>query len=215
MNFKRTLGTAVLIAGVVASLAAPASAQLPLPPTLRTEKVYFHCAGATKLQNISLVQSQKPSWNTTAPTQSLQQGAGCLYYDNILSGGINGNADAIWAGTFTGNLDHFNAELHRVGDGVTIPDTVVVTLTIDGVVRYDGDVAAARTTGSGNSHVLSFGFKNINLDREPGDGTTEHTIELVVASYNETQSGWVFDASDAAAGLLINPLKPMAGAIGV
>ena len=211
----RAFRRCVLAVGVLLALAVPAGAE-PLPPTLRTEQVFFHCGDGAKVQNASVAQGFVPTWDTKLPAQSVQEGAGCGQYDNILSGGINNNADALWAGTFTGNLDSFNVQLHRMGDtvGATAPDLLSVTLTIDGVVRYEGDVTGNRVVNNmGVTHEVSFGFRNVNLKSEEGDGVTEHTVQLMVASYNETQSMWVYDTTEVPAGITFNPSKLAAGAI--
>lgn len=208
----RAFSRCVLAIGVLLAVAAPANAV----PTLRSEQVFFHCGTGPKVQNVSVAQGVVPTWDTKVPAQSVQDGGGCGQYDNLLSGGMNGNADAKWAGTFTGNLDTLNIQLYRMGDtvGATMPDTLVVTLTIDGEVRYEGDVAANHTVNnSGATHEMSLGFRNVNLKAEEGDGQTQHTIELMVASYNETQSMWVYDTTEVPAGITFNPARLAAGAI--
>lgn len=72
MTKRLTLLGAVAI---LVALAAPASAV----PTFRSETVYFHCTGSTKVSNANNAASDSTptTWNTTAPAQSVQQGAGC------------------------------------------------------------------------------------------------------------------------------------------
>lgn len=106
----------------------------PLPPTKRPEAVFFHCTGATKADNVNRQQGTVTGWDTTAPTQSVQQGAGCGFLDTAaedtgaLGSGTplddvwlehvdksnDASFDAAFAGTFTGNLDTLTFELHRI-----------------------------------------------------------------------------------------------------
>src|SRR3712207_5001119 len=107
-------------------------------------------------------------------------------------------------------------ELHRLGDtvGATAPDLLSVALTVDGNVLYDGDVTATRELSStGASHKLTFGFRNIPLASEEGDGVAVHDVHIVVGSYNETQSAWVFDTTEVPAGVTFKPAKLAPGAL--
>ncbi|WP_108667369.1 hypothetical protein [Euzebya rosea] len=209
--------TTIIALFAIAALALPASAT-PQPgepgfePTLRTEQTYFHCASPVKVQNVDAIQGNTPSWDTTAPTTSFTAGGGCGFYDNILSGtALNGPTNsAIWTGTFTGNLDSIGVELHRLlagaGGSVTFP-ALVMTLTVDGNVLYDGDVDGfmwiESSTGASESATMT--FTDLGFLTEHGDGTIERTITLQVDSYNEAQTAWVFDASEVPAGLTFNP----------
>jgi|GEM_PF-3721323 len=201
----------------IAALAVPAGAT-PLPgepgfePTLRTEQTFFHCASAVKVQNVDAIQGNTPSWDTTAPTTSFTAGGGCGFYDNILSGtAVAGPTNsAIWTGTFDGNLDSIEVELHRLlagaGGSVTFP-ALVMTLTVDGSVVYDGDVEGfmwlPSSTGASESATMT--FTDLGYLTEHGDGTQTREITLQVDSYNEAQTAWVFDASEVPAGLTFNP----------
>ena len=187
----RRSSTAVLGVVLVLALAGPAAADHgDIHPVLRNERTWFRCTGATKLQNASVAQGQIPSRTTTAPAQSVQQGAGCGFYDNILAvtnatGTVTG---AVWEGTFTGNLD---------------------ALTVDGVERYAGDVAAAFTDSSTRaSESTTFTFQRLRYLTEDGAGEVERTVRMQVESYNETQSAWVFDTTEVPAGIEFNPAKP-------
>lgn len=206
MSMLRRLSLALAVVAAVA-VASPASAV----PTLRTERTYFHCAGTNKVQN---VETAVPSWNTTAPTQSVQAGAGCGRYNNLLDLGATPMDDeTTWTGTFTGNLDTMTAELHNIHVSsyralATMPLTV--QLTINDEVYYTHDVAAPvnvpRTASStGASDKLLISFAGIGLNLEEGDGAAVHTISLKVGEYNEIQSAWVWDTTEVPAGITFNP----------
>jgi hypothetical protein len=204
----RVLLRAAVLAVLAVSLAIPAQADHGgIHPTLRTEKTYFHCAGPVKVQNVYVAQGTIPSWNATAPTQSVQQGAGCGYYENLAAGGT-GAFTAVWEGTFTGNLDTLTVELHRLGTthGATLPNRLATVVTIDGVSVFTGDANITPTeSASGASSMAKFSLRRLNLKTEDGDGTQERTIRVSLDSYNETQSAWVWDTTDVPAGITFNP----------
>ena len=202
---------------VLLALAAPAAADhVEFHPTLRTEQDFFHCIDPVKVQNLYAAQGQYPGWDTTAPDQSVTDGAGCGFYDNLGAGpfGTPGPPfDAIWQGTFAGNLDKITVELHRLlpdGRGGTLLNTnIPVVLTVDGTILYDGDVPMTFTaSATGASERMRFSFTGLGLLTEDGDGTRQRTIRLEVSGYNETQAAWVFDTTEVPAGMTFNPETP-------
>jgi hypothetical protein len=133
-----TLRSSLTALAAVAALATPAlAAHGGVHPSFRSESVYFHCTGPTKVQNVNhQLGSGAPSWNTTAPTQSYTQGAGCGTLDNFLyledSESIY---DASFRGTFTGNLRNLTIRLHNLllGRVRTADSTpLAIRLLIDG-----------------------------------------------------------------------------------
>jgi hypothetical protein len=225
-----------LLAGLfVAAFAGQASAGTPgtlYPPQFRNQQVYFHCAGSTKLGNVSLAaENVIPSWNTTAPNASIQSGAGCGTED------INGVAvvvdpqenptDGVWKGTFVGNLDQMTVGVYdflTVGtaqtDGV---GAVGVRLNIDGEdLTGDGtdtnDVNAV-STNSGATWRYDFSITNIGFvepnEDVDGDGigdnpfgVEEHTLTLTVDGYNPDQNMlgmWAYDTTEVPSGITFNP----------
>jgi hypothetical protein len=209
---RRTV--ALAIAALVAT-AVPAVAQTdPTAPTLRTEKVFFHCSGGSnvKLQNAEVAQGRIPTWDTKAPTTSFTAGGGCGHYDNILSStAATRPTDAQWAGSFTGNLDRLTLELHRLlpTQGATRPNIVILEVLVDGALKFTGDVTLTPTTSSSGASQSAFvTLEGIGLAKEPGDGAKVRQVQVNLASYNETQSAWVFDATEVPAGIVFNPAAP-------
>ena len=201
-----------LVVTALLAAATPAVASTdPAAPTLRTEKVFFHCSGGAnnKLQNTEVAQGRIPTWNTTAPTTSFTAGGGCGHYDNILSSSAATRpTDAQWAGTFTGNLDRLTLELHRLlpTSGASLPNRITLEVLVDGVSEFTGPVNFTTTaSSSGAWHSTFITLDKIGLAKEPGDGTKARTVQVNVASFNETQSAWVFDASEVPAGIEFNP----------
>lgn len=212
----RNVSSVLVLILLVAAMAVPSTAVAEhgdIHPTLRTEQVYFHCASANKLAGVDAALGDVASWDTTAPDTSFTAGAGCGYYDNVLSGGT-GVFSATWTGTFTGNLDAIDVELHRLiagaGGSVTAPQLVAI-LTIDGKEVYNGDINIdpflASSTGASESAIFS--FSKLGYLAEDGDGEKTRSITLTIDSYNEAQNAWVFDAEEVPAGLVFNPEDPV------
>ncbi len=204
-------------------------------PTTRSERMYFHCAGPTKVENVNLVVSGPTSWNAEPPTQSLQQGGGCGSVDSGALRGGNPQTlyDAVFRGTFTGNLRDMTLELHnvligRVRSGGAF--TVRVRMLIDEVPVFPETVGAAVTvtperSSNGTSEKLVISIPDLGCTREitdadgnvvevvkgglvaeDGDGTTERTIKLAIDSYFAERAGlWAWDATDVPAGITFNP----------
>jgi hypothetical protein len=220
MQLRRRLALLVVaaMALAVSGAAAAESTAAPVAPTKRTERVYFHCVGTGKVQNN---ESGVPSWNTTAPAQSLQSGAGCGHYSNLLTVGGTAMRDATWAGTFTGNLDTMTVELHNVHVSsnralATMPLSVL--LTIDGHTSFTHPAGTpqsapriASSTGASDKVLLS--FKGLGVMLEEGDGTQVHEISLTIGEYNEQQSAWVWDTTEVPAGITFNPTGTLQGKV--
>jgi hypothetical protein len=188
-------------------------------PTFRTEVNYFHCSGAAKVQNVAYSQGQIPSWNTTMPPGSVQQGHGCGYYDPLAPAGVAagqigvGHPGAVWEGKSKGNLRDLTLELHRLlpTAGAPLSNRLIVVVTIDGTVRLNNsNVVITPTNSSTNaSHSAKITLTGLGYANEDGDGTQERTIRVQVGSYNETpQSAWVFDTTEVPAGITFNAASP-------
>jgi hypothetical protein len=205
-------------------LAVPALAE-PLPRTTAPQQVFFHC-GATKVANVDAASGALPSWNTTRPTQSVQQGAGCGWADN--SGFRSGQAgdsvhDGAWKGTFSGNLGSLTAQLHSISAGpgrAGGPQTVNVTLFVDGRSMFgtaaDGRAnrASVRVTpvvsSTQASALYEFTITGLPFVTEEGNGTKEREVILNVAAASEPLMAWVFDTTEVPSGIAFNPAAPAA-----
>jgi hypothetical protein len=203
---------ALLTAVTVVAAGGPAAATHGgSHPTFRTERVYFHCAGVNKVQNVAIVTDGTPSWDTTAPTQSVQQGAGCGALD---PGAARGTAqesiyDAAFRGKFTGNLRDLTVELHnlalsRLRPGqmfilrvrLSIDETPVFTETVGNFVNV---VPEASSTGASEKFLFSIrglgcareitdadgnvvDVKTAGLATDDGNGDDEHELLLTIDS---------------------------------
>lgn len=198
----------------VATVAVPASAHhdgTEEQPTLRTERVYFKCVDGLKAQNVPALQGTYPTWSTEPPAGSVTDGEGCGQYENLLTNANNDNPfDLVVKGTFTGNLDAINVELHNIYVG-TARDTgnfdLRAKLYIDGFEYANvGPVTVnPEPSDTGISEKLTYSFRDIGLTGEHGDGTIEREVAIYVGSFTEIQSIWVWDTTEVPAGLTFNP----------
>ena len=210
-----------LVGGLMVAflLVGSAAGAEPIPPTFRSERVYFHC-GATKVANPDMHQGVAPSWNTTAPTQSVQTGAGCGAVDPT---GVAGTAtvsafDGAWQGTFTGNVKSITVEAHMIYVGAARAAGVFgaqVRLAIDGAeVIPAGATRLVRVTpvksSTGVSEMIRFTISGLEqfTDIEEADGATQRTFTLTLHSQYVDQNpltAWVFDTTEVPSGLTFNP----------
>jgi hypothetical protein len=211
----RVLVRAAFLAALVVAIAVPASADHgDIHPTARTERTYFRCAGPVKVQNAYIAQGVIPTWDTNEPAGSVQQGEGCGYYENLLSGGNPALHTAVWEGTFTGNIDTMTVELHRLLPAAGATTTMVVgTVTIDGIEVFTGDITLQpEASETGASTVSKFSLRRLKYMTEDGDGTIERTVRVTIDSYNEQQSAWVWDTTEVPSGITFNP-ESLAGSV--
>ena len=205
-----------LTIGLLTAMAVPAAAADG--STYRSERTYFHCNGTTKVGNVNFqAETALPSWNTTAPAQSVQQGGGCAFVDNLVTMTAQRNAmDAVFEGDFVGNLNTFTVQVHNVYAGPARQSNTInfqVALTVDGKSMFGGPdltptakaIAVPLTAGnSGASGIAEFTVNGLNFGTELGDGTTRRRIVLKISQTGADTSAWVFDATEAPAGITFN-----------
>jgi hypothetical protein len=185
-----------------------------------------------------MAQGQIPSWDTSAPTQSVQAGAGCGTLDGPLTNTatIENPNDGAWRGTFTGNLKNLTVEAHMIDLGLSRSDDTFglqIALIIDGNVwvdrttSIDAPLTRSSTAASGSFKFSITGLGNFTnvldangnivdvktqgLVTEDGDGTEEHTITLGLRGFAEYPTAWVWDTTEVPAGITFNPatLQPL------
>lgn len=210
---RRRVSLSVGFAFVVV-LAAPAFAvHGGIHPSFRTENVYFHCSGSTKLQNVNWQLGSGPAtWDTNAPTQSFTQGAGCGSVDTFFYNPDSENLyDAVFKGTVTGNLRDLTVRLHnlvlgRVRSTTTTP--LGVRLLVDGQPYLAGEAWGERVdvtpvpSSTGATELLEFSITDLGsateikdgqgnvvdvqttgLATEDGDGTVPREIVLTITPF--------------------------------
>jgi hypothetical protein len=211
-----------LLTGLVLLGATGASAQTTTPPTYRNERVWFHCSGTTKVANASVVESAVPSWNTTAPTQSVQSGAGCGFADSVLIGTNAENIyDAVFSGTYRGNLRSMTVELHSIyaGAGRALATYgIAARVIIDGKDKTGNVTVTPVRSATGASEMVRFTITGLEptFGTEPGNGTRNHTITLSINNRfidSNPFGAWVFDTTEVPAGITFNPETPEAATL--
>ena len=213
------------------AIALPASA-LTSAPSLRTEEVFFRCNGVTKVANVNTLlylYGTVPGWNTSRPTQSMQQGGGCGWADPSANPSTPSNPDgsslhdATWRGTFTGNLETLTVGLHSITMGPSrvymgSRQTFNVSLFVDGTSMFGlaDDGRANRATvrlvpvmSSGHTSALyRFSITGLPFRADDGDGTKKRAITLSVAAASEHMMTWVYGATEVPSGIIFNPTEP-------
>jgi len=209
---RKGMGVSIAVAAVmVATFGAPASATHGgIHPTFRVEQDYFKCLASNKLQNVGRNQGEIPGWSTTAPTAALSGGGGCVQYENLLTHNNTNQStdDLVFLGTFTGNLDSLNIELHLAhlsSSALSEGWFGISNLYVDGELLHASDFFTFPTENTSDvTDKIRFSYTDLNYDVEDGDGTIEREVQLTIQSANEEQTAWLWDATDAPAGLVFN-----------
>jgi hypothetical protein len=201
---------AFLLILVLALASAPVTAEVEeIVPTFRTERTYFHCETSpeVKLRNVTSAQGVVDPFDTTPPSASVTDGAGCGQVEY----GIGGNQfDMQFEGTFTGNLRTLTVELHEMAQAQLqpFPTEVLVTLEIDGAARLEQTSAVSLPVEPQNSGVTNratFSVTNLGYASEDGDGTIERHVKLTISSPIRGAAFWVWDTTEVPAGITFNP----------
>jgi len=203
---RRLLGIAI-VAFLLTAAGAPAGAVPHPDATFRSERVYFHCIGDTKLQNVPSAQGEVAPWDTAPPPGSVTDQAGCGH----LEYGIGGDQfDSIFQGTFTGNVRNLTVQLHEMAHSDQQPfgTEVIVKLSVDGTARLTQTTAQLLPVESENSGVTNravFSISGLGYDTEEGNGAQVRTFRLTIASPTRGASLWVWDTTEVPAGITFNP----------
>lgn len=174
-------------------------------PTFFAERVYFQCEGDNKLQNLTL----PAPWSTMAPRLTIQKGeVGCVASDPAVPSSPSDpvETDAVFEGTFTGNLRNLTVMSFISGhSGQTAQSGTVpleVSLTIDGqqllshsAMSLTTDpratavfrlveftvvaVGCAREVRDANGNVVD--VVTGGLATEDGFGSAQHSVHLELA----------------------------------
>ena len=210
-HIRVTITAALLVMALGGSASATHGG---IHPTFRNETNYFTCLEANRVQNIPRNQSEAlPGWSTTAPTQALEDGGGCVQYENILTSTATttGPDDLAIGGTFTGNLKTLTIELYLANVssfGALDQYMTDANLYIDGELIHTAAEFTFDTVAAGDA-LDKFTFSYTKLDKlfatEDADGTQEREIVFSMSSYNEQQCFWAWGATDAPGKINVNP----------
>ena len=232
----RKLTVAGVCALIALLIAMPAHASHGgVHPTFRTEDVFFHCNGDTKLYNANWLmqlsaESSYVPWDTTPPAASATTGAGCGAYD--LGGITNPFYDPVFNGYVTGNIRDITVRLHHLvlsnaRNGQPLDITVQAVLDGENLFGTAGKTVAVTPTPGNSSATEQFEFSLTNIGAatdvldaegnvvgvetsgaatEDGDGTYERQLTIFVGVSEYPRPGlWVWDATEVPSGMTINP----------
>ena len=234
---RAKLSALAIAAVLVSTLPVGAEEVAPQAAVLET---YFHCVGDSKVLNALTVQDP-PSWNETAPTASVTEGAGCGFADPGSRTGTNQENvyDAVFKGYHAGNLDSLTVRLHDIGVGPARTgeeQTLGVRVSVDGVSMFDTITPAEGPTDvvfgapvpvpattqvkvkpvaseTGASNLVEFTITGLGFMEQAGTGTTEREILVTVNSLSEQSSAWVMDTTEVPSGITFNDDTPAAAAV--
>lgn len=182
-------------------------------------------ASDTKVSNLSDLGVQPPvGYDTEAPTQSVQDGAGAGAFGSGLTRAQAGEDTASSlkvAGTFTGPIDVMDFDLHAIAPGFAAYkiDDIDLKITIDGITLVPSGtqrIVNFRTAPNGSAPAtvqLDFAITNlaalmefVDMDLSP---EAEHTIEITVQPWFVDSGNWVwvFDTTEVPSAITFNPLE--------
>lgn len=227
----RAVRLALVPIAVVALLAVPVGAEEPVgcvdPLTselvLTEQKTYIHQA-ETKAGNLgALGVTGLPSWDTTAPTTSVQGGAGGGYLANSANFADPTLAEETGLtvkGAFSGCLDTMLLDLYAFlptnrtstsGSTEESPLTVVVNMTVDGEALLSAveiETTTVPNEGGDATYLARFGISDIHaaLVSYGLDPAADHTIEVTAAPryVNTDNALFVYDTTEVPAGITFN-----------
>lgn len=165
---------------VMLTLASPASATHGgIHPKFKSQGVYFHCTGDTKLYNVNWAetlgaQDVYARWDTSPPPGSVTDGQGCGGAD--AGWVVNEVYDPVYQGTFVGNLRDMTIRVHDFlvnndrDAGVPVPLRIYaeidgVSLFTHGAIDggYEGKAFTVTPTRTNSGLTDSFEFTVTNI----------------------------------------------------
>ena len=229
MSRRSCLAITVLMATLAVALPGSAEAADPCvdpvtgQPKFSTQQTYIHQA-ATKAGNLAATgQTGFPSWNTTAPSQSVQQGAGAGYlgfFALAFAGQDDSTLGATFIGNFSGCLDTMLVTLYAIlptnrtgtaGDLSESPLNVYTNLRIDGttiVAPTEIETKTIANTGGQATYRVRYAFSGLNaaLLANNLDPLANHSIRLNATPRfaNTSNAIFVYDTTEVPAGILFN-----------
>ncbi|MGH2711948.1 MAG: hypothetical protein ACRDH9_12180 [Actinomycetota bacterium] len=163
--------------------------------------------------------TEYPSWNTTPPADSVQDGAGGGYLSLAAYSQNTSYTDpkgaVTFRGSFTGNLDNIAAKLFLFSPVRSADATQAVSmrLNIDNTTIYQtGDAADRTPLTPGGDAVLQTNFAFVDLYKAMDEAglalgdTVVHTVELVIGNWFTVNDNalYVYDTTEVPAGLVFN-----------
>ena len=183
--------------------------------TVCTERVYFHCTDDTiKVANLTSLTGAPPSFDPTAPDQSVQEGAGCGALDTPLTGTSDDNPiyDAPFAGYWVpaekSDLDTLTIRMHVIDAGLARADDGFVFgahLRVNGeeLISRDSEfevVPIPSETGISREIVLT--VEDIGLEDIEA---AQVNLTLYSIYFDTNTNAWVWDTTEVPSGIDFNP----------
>jgi plastocyanin len=203
----------VLVLAAVPASGLELTEEEPFEPDLQMQRGYFKCDGALSSRNLAGALSGAPEWRFDPPTGSLFGGdGGC----SLLDVGDQGDAapepstDAVFTGTFTGNLEALSLEYHALDLGSSDSWNISIGVTIDGmeVVPWPTDLTVRRRAANGGiSNIIDVSVLGVDLLTEDDQGEHELTVAMSARGRDRLVL-WSWDINETQAGLVLNPVFP-------
>lgn len=174
MKVARIVGTTALLVTLLAPAASGTHGGIH--PTFRTENVYFHCTGDTKIYQVNWIETIGQNhpytrWDANPPTQSVQEGAGCGGVD--WGGTTNELYDVVFQDSFSGNLRDLTIRAHNLLLGnarESDTERIRIWAEVDGVPLFPEGTqpnccrtveVTPVTSSSGASELFEFSITNL------------------------------------------------------
>ena len=179
------------------TLAVAASLTITAAAHAAPKTFWFNCAGPTPIGTIA---SDDPTWSDSAPTASVQSGAGCGWLDPSPKGANQPNPlyDAVYGGTYNGEIRKI--ELTLYGPSSPLGKLTDIGITADGADVYKGSLTPTESAGpvqgiSQYTFSIPAGAANVPASTDP------KTIAIAVAGtyLDEWTPGWFHGAKEVPA----------------
>lgn len=217
------LMVSTLVMNPVSALDDPCYDATTGEPLFQSQQTYIH-QGQTKAGNAGATgHSDFPSWDTTKPSQSVQQGAGGGYLGAFALGYANQDdapLGATFIGNFAGCLDTMLVELYaflptnRTGTSGSLeesPLNVWTSLRIDNVnviTMAEIETKTIANPGGQATYRIRYAFSGLHSAMVSNglDPLAEHTIRLnaIPRFVNTSNALFVYDTTEVPAGILFN-----------
>jgi hypothetical protein len=219
------LGLALAAAGLTA-LALPAAAADPAPgcyvrvvdgPQYCTQQVWF-APSDSKVGNLAAVGAARyPTWTTSAPTQSVTQGAGGGYATNGVQRQqameSNPQTGALFKGSFTGDIDNLAVTMFLFAPGRQQEESYYagIDVVVDGKkVFTTNEEFLPLSAGGAAAKKLDFAVSGLpkalaraGVASGPG---VKHDVELFLTAYPlaTTTGAFVYGTTEAPSSMTFN-----------
>lgn len=180
------------------------------------QDVWFHKADPPVGNAAAYGAGAFPSWNASAPTDSVTSGAGGGYVGTSTFHQTGSPWDpqgtVVFEGTFTGDIDTLGVTLFLVVPGKTADATLPtnIQLLVDGESVFEADDKSVVLSAGGQvAKKIDFALTNIYAllkDLNLAGPGRDHALRLSVVGTGLATGGglWVYDTSEVPSGMVFN-----------